>query len=232
VLETYQHGPEAVVALVITLMSELAAQVETVSARVGALEAENATLRATLDTNSHNSSKPPSLDGPGSKPHPKSQRAPSGRQPGGQPGHAGHTLVLSAVPDEVQVHAPSRCRACRQSLDDVPALRQERRQVIDIPPVKAWVLEHQAVTKCCPDCGAETSGEFPLDVAAPVQYGPGVATLAVYLTRGAVTASGLDERGAGGGLRLPGVRGDAGACGGGLPCAVGRDRSGDQAGGH
>ncbi len=183
VLAAYQHGPDAVVALVVTLMSELAVQVDTVSARVAALEGENASLRATLDTNSRNSGKPPSSDGPGIKPHPQSQRAPSGRQSGGQPGHEGHTLELSNVPDEVQVHAPSRCRACQQSLEDVPALRQERRQVVDIPPSKVWIIAHQAVTKCCPDCGAETSGEFPLDVAAPIQYGRGVATLAVYLTQ-------------------------------------------------
>ncbi len=85
VLDAYQHGPEAVVALVVTLMSELAAPVEAVSARVTALEGENAALRARLETNSHNSGKPPSSDGPGTKPHPKSQRAASGRKPGGQP---------------------------------------------------------------------------------------------------------------------------------------------------
>jgi len=94
VLDAYQHGPEAVVALVATLMSDLAAQLETLSARVTALEGENATLRAKLETTSHNSSKPPSSDGPGVKPHPKSQRTRSGRQPGGQPGHAGHTVRL------------------------------------------------------------------------------------------------------------------------------------------
>jgi transposase len=154
VLEAYQRGPEAVVALVITLMSELAAQLETVSARVAAVEGENATLRtenaalhAKLATNSHNSGKPPSSDGPGVTPHPKSQRTPSGRKPGGQPGHEGHALRLSDTPDEVQVHAPARCPGCGQSLEGVPALRRERRQVVDIPPVRARVIEHQAQTK-------------------------------------------------------------------------------------
>lgn len=86
VREAYQDGPEAVVELVVLLMSELAAQMETVAARVTALEGENATLRAkraTLDTTSRNSGTPPSSDGPGLKPHPQSQRAPSGRKPGG-----------------------------------------------------------------------------------------------------------------------------------------------------
>jgi len=187
---TYQQGSDAVVEFVVVLMSELTAQVETVAARVAAVEGENAALRtenaalrARVGTNSHNSGNPPSSDGPGVKPHPKSQRVVSGRKPGGQPGHKGHTLALVDAPDEVQVHAPSHCQGCGQGLDDVPTLRRERRQVVDIPPVRARVIEHQAVTRCCPGCGAETSGAFPPDVTAPVQYGPGVATLAVYFTQ-------------------------------------------------
>lgn len=189
-LAAYQQGPATVIEFVGRLVAELETQLESLSARVANLEAENATLRmenaalrARLGTDSHNSSKPPSSDGPGVKPHPKSQRAPSGRQPGGQPGHIGHTLHLVEAPDEVQVHAPSQCHACGQSLAEVAAIRRERRQVVDIPPVKAYVVEHQVETKCCPDCGAETAGEFPTGVEAPAQYGPGVATVAVYLNQ-------------------------------------------------
>jgi transposase len=179
VLEAYRQGPEAVIGLVVRLVG----QAESLSARVAALEADNAALRAKLGTNSHNSSKPPSSDGPGLKPHPKSQRTQAGRKPGGQPGHIGHTLHLVDEPDEVQVHTPAQCKACGQSLEAVPALRRERRQVVDIPPVKARVVEHQAETKRCPSCGVETSGEFPEGVEAPAQYGPGVATVAVYLNQ-------------------------------------------------
>jgi transposase len=196
-LEGYQQGPDAVVELGDKLVAELAVQVESLSARVAALEAENTTLRtqnaaleadntalrARLATNSRNSSKPPSSDGPGTKPHPKSQRRQSGRKPGGQPGHVGRTLHLVDTPDEVQVHAPSHCRACGQSLEAVPTLRRECRQVVDIPPVKARVVEHQVEIKSCPGCGVETSGQFPEGVLAPAQYGPGVRTVAVYLNQ-------------------------------------------------
>lgn len=178
-LEAYRQGPEVVVKLIV----ELATQLEALTERIMALEAENAALRAKLGTNSRNSGKPPSSDGPGVKPHPKSQRTSTGRKTGGQPGHAGHTLQLVDKPDEVQVHTPSRCQACGQSLERAPVVRQERRQVMDIPPVRVRVVEHQAETKCCPDCGVKTTGTFPAGVDAPAQYGPGAATVAVYLNQ-------------------------------------------------
>lgn len=146
------------------------------TARIEALEHQRA-----LD--SHNSGKPPSSDGPGVKPHPKSQRKSSGRKPGGQPGHMGHTLRLIDDPDEVKVHTPSHCKACHQSLEKVSAIRCERRQVVDIPPVKVRVVEHQVESKRCPECGVETSGTCPEGVAGSAQYGPGVATVAVYLNQ-------------------------------------------------
>ena len=54
--------------------------------KVEALEAEIKELREKLNTNSNNSSKPPSQD-----PFRKSRATqPSGKKPGGQPGHPGH----------------------------------------------------------------------------------------------------------------------------------------------
>jgi transposase len=178
-LAAYRQGPEAVGELVV----ELAEQLGSLAARVAALEADNATLRARLDTDSHNSSKPPSSDRPGGKPHPKSQRRQSGRQAGAQPGHRGHTLQLVDDPDEVQVHTPACCQICGQSLEAVAAVRRERRQVVDIPPIQRRVVEHQVETKCCPRCGVASRGEFPAGLEAPAQYGPGVATLAVYFNQ-------------------------------------------------
>jgi transposase len=182
-LEACQQGPDAVVELVLSLVTKLATTVDGLSARLVALETENAGLRGKLDTNSRNSGKPPSSDGPGVKPHPKSQRKPSGLKSGGQPGHTGHTLRMSDHPDEVQTHTPANCRGCGQSLDEAPTIDLERRQMVDIPPVKARVIEHQAETRVCPSCGVETVGEFPKDVVAPIQYGPAVATIAVYLNQ-------------------------------------------------
>jgi transposase len=134
---------------------------------------------------SHNSSKPPSSDGPGAPSGPKrvqkSLRGVSGRRPGGQPGHLGHSLTLVDQPDEVVVHQPSACAGCGHGLEGAPVLRWERRQVVELPPVRVQVTEHQAEVRGCPRCGQATKAPFPAGVDAAIQYGPGVATLAVYL---------------------------------------------------
>ncbi len=189
VLLAYAAGPEGVVGLVERLVAGFGEQLERVVGQVAVLEVENAALRSEnqalrgrLAKDSHNSSKPPSSDGPGApKRVPKSLRGVSGRRPGGQPGHVGHSLALVEPPDEVVVHQPAACGGCGAALAEAPVLRTERRQVIELPVVRAQVIEHRAETRGCPGCGQATTAPFPADVLAPIQYGPGVATLAVYL---------------------------------------------------
>ena len=45
----------------------------------------------------------------------------------------------------------------------------ERRRVIEIPPVKAEVTEHQLIARRC-GCGTVTPGQAPQGVTAAVQY--------------------------------------------------------------
>jgi hypothetical protein len=66
--------------------------------QIDALKAESALLKARLNQNSRNSSKPPSTDPPSTPP--RASRPPSGRKPGGQPGHEGHHREL-LPPDQV-----------------------------------------------------------------------------------------------------------------------------------
>jgi transposase len=55
-----------------------------------------------------------------------------------------------------------------------------RRQVFDLPPVQVRVTEHQVVARQC-GCGMVTCGTAPDGVDAPVQYGPRIAAIVVYL---------------------------------------------------
>jgi transposase len=149
-------------------------------ARLYALEPRVRELEARMGLNSRNSSKPPSSDGP-AKPIVKSLREKSGRSPGGQPGHEGITLRQVATPDRVERHWPHRC-ACGCDLAGQPVTRVERYQVFDLPEPRMVVTEHQVNIKICPACEAECKGALPPEVsAAPVQYGPRVRALVVYL---------------------------------------------------
>jgi len=165
-----------------------------------ALQAENAALReerailaqqmeylltrleeveGRLAKDSHNSSKPPSSDGPGRKR--RSQRTRSGKKTGGQPEHPGRTLMQVAQPDEIVSHRPAACVHCQQPLEKVPGSVKERRQVHDLPAVRVVVQEHQVEEVWCPACQGRNEGSFPSGVEAPVQYGPTVRALGVYL---------------------------------------------------
>jgi transposase len=164
----YDQGKEAVIALIHKTVGQLAA-------RVQALEDQVA-------KNSRNSGKPPSSDGL-SKPAPKSLRKRHGKKSGGQPGHEGHTLEAVAHPDYEIVHPVQQCVHCQADLKPVPARGHEKRQVFDLPPLRVEVTEHQAEIKHCPSCGKDSTASFPVDVTQPVQYGPGVKELAVYLNQ-------------------------------------------------
>ncbi len=139
-------------------------------------------LEERLAKDSRTSSKPPSSDGLARQP--RSSRRPSGKRPGGQAGHPGHTLSMVEQPDEVVCHRPPVCRLCREDLSRVPGRVAERRQVLDLPDIRLLAHEHQIEAVCCPTCHTTSLGSFPASVSAPVQYGPHLQALAVYLHQG------------------------------------------------
>lgn len=137
-------------------------------------------LQARLGKNSTNSSKPPSSDGL-AKPAPKSLRV-AGQRPIGAPkGHKGNTLRQSEVVDSVTQHfGPAQCSACSNSLVDHQVI--ERRQVFEVPSLRAQVIEHQSMRSVC-TCGAVHEGVFPPEVTAPVQYGARFKAVCVNLNQ-------------------------------------------------
>jgi transposase len=140
-------------------------------AELAQLRAEVAQLKATVDElarrlgrTSRNSSQPPSADPPPARSQ-RVHREPSGRRPGGQPGHEGQTRALVPV-EEVDVIVPLKpvqCAHCAQLLlgeDPDP----ERHQVTEILPVRPVITEYQVHRLVCPGCGEATRAVWPAGV--------------------------------------------------------------------
>ncbi len=129
-----------------------------------------------LKQNSSNSSKPPSSDGLAIKPavdRNRSLREKSGKKPGGQVGHQGHTCHSRTDPDLIVNHSPKTCRHCGSELvgDDLTG-NHSSRQIIDLKDGKVHVIEHRALEEHCPCCQGITRAQYPESVRAPVPYGP------------------------------------------------------------
>ena len=168
----YAQGEEAVLAQFDRLMAVIVA----LATRVQTLEDQQA-------KNSSNSGKPPSSDGLKKKPKTRSLRGRSDRKSGGQAGHQGHKLELVAEPDEVIVHKVEQCAGCQAALVAEPANEIVRRQVLELPPLRLVVTEHQAEIKQCAQCGTLTQADFPTGVGQTTQYGPGLRALLSYLNQ-------------------------------------------------
>ncbi|MEO7329980.1 MAG: IS66 family transposase [Minicystis sp.] len=155
-------------AIIAQLMAELAAA----RAEIAALRAEVVALKERLGKSSKNSSKPPSSDGPGVKARPK--KPPSGRKPGGQPGHKRHErelLPLEKV-NEIVACIPKQCEDCSTLLhgrDENP----HRHQVVELPPVEPVVKEFQLHALGCKQCGHRTVAKLPAGVPTRA-FGPTV----------------------------------------------------------
>src|SRR6266702_574089 len=101
-LQALREENRALKALVAELLP-LKEQLAQANARIKELEDR-------LAKDSRTSSKPPSTDGLGRLR--RRARRPSGKLPGGQAGHAGHTIAMVEQPDEVVPHRPQVCRQC------------------------------------------------------------------------------------------------------------------------
>jgi transposase len=157
---------------------------QTLQARVAELEARLAQLEARLQQNSSNSSRPPSSD-PVHRRKPAPKPPPSGRKPGGQPGHPGTTrrLLPAEAVDEVVAQIPTRCAHCHAPLPGEVDLTvpPRRHQVTELPPVVAHTTEYQLYSCTCPTCGGRTEATLPAGVS-PGVVGPRLQAFCSLLT--------------------------------------------------
>jgi transposase len=152
------------------------------SAQIAELEYEIAKLKERLARNPRNSSMPPSAEGL-TKPVAgnRAERRAAKRRPGKQPGSEGKNLAQVESPDAVVTHTPAACTSCGAALADAGVIGVERRQVFELPEVRAHVTEHRMERRRCA-CGCETKATAPPEATAPACYGPGIRALAVYLS--------------------------------------------------
>ena len=102
--------------------------------------------------NSRNSSVPPSKDE--NRPlKNQSLRTVSGKKIGGQTGHEGTTLKMVENPDKIIIHKPDFCTNCGSDLKTSTFEYLNRRQIIDIPPIKPEITEHQIFKTICASIG-------------------------------------------------------------------------------
>jgi transposase len=176
---------EVLAGLAVSLRQELAAAqaaLEQAHVELGRAQDRISELESRLRQSPRNSSRPPSSEGLG-KPAPRSLRKKTGRKPGGQDGHPGQTLAQVARPDREEQHEPACCGGCGAGLAGRPVTGVERRQVFDLPPARVQVTEHQLIEREC-GCGYRTRAAAPEGADAPVQYGPRVAAVIIYLYAG------------------------------------------------
>jgi transposase len=134
--------------------------------RIQQLETRVEKLERELKKSSRNSSRPPSSDPPSSPARSKDR---SGRKRGAQDGHEGHgrPLLPAWAVEEVIEHWPARCGCGHlfSKQERVPVGDPARHQVEELPPINVRVIEHHCQRLHCPECGAPSRAELPVEVA-------------------------------------------------------------------
>ena len=137
-------------------------------------------LKQRLDRNSGNSSQPPSSDSPGQRSERRGKELTGGKR-GGQPGHSGskRDLVPKDQVNEFKPLYPSECENCFTPL---PATSDavQRYQTVDLPVLKAQVIEWLRHRVVCPKCRHKTWASMAAIPATP--FGPRVEAVIGLVT--------------------------------------------------
>src|SRR5271163_3834696 len=149
-------------------------------ARLAVLEAKVAELEARL----HDLTKPPLPPRPAPALPKGPAKKPTGKKPGGQPGHPPHLKQL-APPERVNEtvpYIPTACAHCQTALpqeagpnDPPPVLHQ----VAELPKLAAHITEYQGHARTCPCCGEVTQAAIPEEFRAH-SVGPNLTGVLSY----------------------------------------------------
>ena len=155
---------------------------ESVKGMVTVLSERLGYIEEQLQQNSQNSSRPPSSEGLGKPKSSKGQKQkkPKEKKKPSRSGSSGKTPRLYPLEacSEVQVHVPEICQHCGEQLsgfDEHPY----RHQIVEIPPLSAYVIEHQLHQLECACCGRRTRAPLPTEVPS-TGYGDRLAAVVAW----------------------------------------------------
>jgi transposase len=155
------------------LIHALWAQVQSLTARVAALEARLGEPGKTPD----NSSLPPSKGQKSNKPE-KTKRV--GPRPGSL-GRKGGGRPLACDPDETVTAKPVACAHCQAVLTDADQVLHGRYDKIDLPVVRPVVTRVERYAGHCACCGGVTLAAIPTGLEDGSPFSVNIMALALYL---------------------------------------------------
>jgi transposase len=139
-------------------------------------------LEEQLGRNSSNSNQPPSRDTPEQR-RDREKTPPSGRKPGGQPGHKPQRreMLPPQKVSHIEDHHPHECAQCGSSLPLIDDPNPLRHQVVDVPEIRPDVTEHRLHATECEECGHRARALLPTGVPRSM-FGPRLLALIALLT--------------------------------------------------
>jgi hypothetical protein len=161
------------------LILRLLARVEVLMARVTALEAENAALRAKLDLppkTPANSSTPPA--------HGHKANAPAPLGPGHRgkgKAHAGAHRPLHPNPTRRRAVMAAQCPHCRVDVSGVEQVAKASYDRIEIPPIQPDVTRVVLYGGICPCCARPFKASPPAGLEPGSPFGPNLRAFVLYL---------------------------------------------------
>ena len=155
---------------------------ESVKAVVTVLSERLGYIEEQLKQNSQNSSRPPSSDSLGKpdKSNGKKKKKPKPKPRNSSSGEKTKRLYPKEACREVHAHVPENCQHCGEQLsgkDEQPY----RHQIVEIPPLSAYVIEHQLHQLECECCGKKTRAPLPSQVPS-TGYGDRLAAVVAWLS--------------------------------------------------
>ena len=161
-------------------LSGMSSQEHDTAAQIKSLTNEVIRLRSLLNTDSTNSSLPPSKTPAGKKKPIPNSRVKTGRKRGGQCGHVKHTLP-SFRDDEVTEtveHTRDHCPCCGAGLEECGC------RIKDETDYEVRLVKKRHVFKeyICPDCGKSVRTPIPNHLKEQNQYGPELQAFLLSLT--------------------------------------------------